>query len=124
MQIKITAITLSCIIVMCIALKCLMLSNVSFDMDELDSRIQHIKENILYNSKVGFDSNMSEAESYETFKSVKYVIAPQIFLYKKNLDTLVLFQSKEKVIKAFPGYRVISKSENREIIITLITKTK
>jgi len=124
MQIRITAITLSCIIVMCIALKCFMLSNVSFDMDELDSHIQHIKENISYNTTVGFDTNMSDDASYETFKSVKYLIAPQIFLYKKNLDTLILIQSKEKAMRAFPGYTVISKSENREIIITLITKTK
>jgi len=55
---------------------------------------------------------------------VKYVITPTAFSNKKNLDTLIMIQMKENGVKDFPSYRVIAKSEDKELIITLITKIK
>ncbi|HEY8784030.1 MAG TPA: hypothetical protein VIM16_20545 [Mucilaginibacter sp.] len=119
-----TAVTLSCIILLCILIKCLTLYRIAFDIDTLDRQLGPIKRHITFDSTIGFDTNTDDDNSYQIYIAVKYIMTPQVFLYKKNLDTLILIQSKQKMIRDFPNYRVIAKSENQESIITLITKIK
>jgi hypothetical protein len=123
-QTKLAIFTMSICILLCIAGKCLALYFTVFDMDRLDALINPTKEHISLNSRIGFDTNMNDTESYELYKAVKYVMTPYIFLYKTDMDTLIVIQSKEKLIKDFRKYRVVSKNEDKESIVILLTKLK
>lgn len=124
-QYKIKILVLVSLIVLIIIGKCVMLYKTKFDIDNLQDQIRTFQNNMPLTTPIGFNSNINEKEKYILYLSVKNVMAPRIFLYQTNLDTLlVVVQKKEKDLLPFNNYRVIGKSEYKNTVVSLIVKVK
>src|ERR1700744_2629538 len=73
-------------------------------------------------NNICFDSNAGSM--YTLYYSAKFVTSPHLLLLKKNLDTMLIIQLKSIKPLQFPGYNTIYKTEDKEIIVSLLIKQK
>ena len=123
-QYKIKILVLMSLIILIVIGKCVMLYKTKFDIDNLQDQLRAFQNKMPFNTPIGFNSNINEKDKYILYLSVKNVMAPRIFLYQADLDTLLVVQQKEKDLLPFNNYRVIDKTENKSTVISLIVKLK
>jgi len=98
-----------------------MLNKISFGIDQIDAEVKPVQKYMLPDTHIGFDTTIND---YALYLEIKSIITPQQFLFNKNFDTLLVVQFKDKKPRQFPNYRLISKNEDKDLIVSLITRLK
>ena len=110
------------IFILVIAAKCLMLSRISFDIDSLDSQLRPVLKNMSINARIGFWTN--NQDSYVHYLEAKSIATPYIFLFKDNLDTMIVLQNKALPLKRFVNYKVMARTETNNCVIEALARKR
>jgi hypothetical protein len=101
-----------------------MLSRISFDIDEFNTVLAPMLKYMKPASRIGFAANTDPDGQSLFFYSSKFTIAPQILLFKNDLDTLLVVQLKSSRLLTFPDYNIIGKYANNSKLVLLLVKQK
>lgn len=111
-------------VVLIIIAKCIVLSKITFGLDDSQSDLKQVSNLIPLDRQVGFYTNDDHVS--DIFWSCKYVLAPRVLFFQTKKDTLLVINdnnSKNAAI-SFPGYTTIYQNKTSNLNILLLAKAQ